>query len=101
MASMHDRGVTHSTTSSVTEAAGQVKEKVQDFASGAAHRLGEAWDATRSGAENVSEDVASFVRRYPFAVAAAAFGIGFLVSQALSHWPTDMTRRMSHSQYQG
>ena len=78
MASMHDRGVTHSTTSSVTEAAGQVKEKVQDFASGAAHRLGEAWDATRSGAENVSEDVASFVRRYPFAVAAAAFGIGFM-----------------------
>lgn len=88
-------------TTGLTEAAGQVKEKVQDFASDAANRLSEAWDATRTGAEDVFEDVASFVRRYPVVVAAAAFGLGFLVARVLSNWPMDMTRRMSQAQYQG
>src|SRR5207249_1564458 len=103
MSSMHNRGVANPTagsrtgerterheglTAGLTETATQVKDKVQDFASSATHQLGEAWDATRSGAEEVCQDVASFIRRYPFAVTAAAFALGFLASQALSHWPT-------------
>jgi ElaB/YqjD/DUF883 family membrane-anchored ribosome-binding protein len=112
---MHHRGITNPSVSSRTEAqaerhegltdtlseaAGQVKNKVQDFASGTAERLEEAWHATRTSVENAYEEVARFVQRHPLAVAAASFALGFLVSRALSDWPTDMTGRMSQSRYQ-
>jgi hypothetical protein len=116
MASMPDRGITNPTTASRTggqterheglaaslsEAAGQVKDKVQDLASGTVERLEGAWDATRTGVVDASDEVSLFLRRHPLAVAAAAFAVGFLVSRALWDWPTDMTRRMSQSRYQG
>src|SRR4051812_35965583 len=77
--------------SSTSETAGQMKEKVQDLASGAASRIGDAWESTRQGlqqgASTVRQTAQDFwnssgdlIRRYPIASVAIAFGLGCLVT---------------------
>src|SRR4051794_17320849 len=69
---------------SASEAAGQVKERVQDAASGAANRLGDAWDSTRQGVRQGQEwmtdtagdfvnQLSGIIRRNPVASCAVAF----------------------------
>jgi ElaB/YqjD/DUF883 family membrane-anchored ribosome-binding protein len=95
--------------SSMSEAAGQMKEKVQDMASGAASRIGDAWESTRQEAQQAASTVGrtaqdfwtssgDLIRRYPIASVAIAFGLGCLVTALfrVPDWGEDeMTRRMS------
>jgi hypothetical protein len=95
--------------SGVGDVAGQVKEKVQDVASGAADRLSGAWESTKRGMRQGYETVAetaedfwtgtsNFIRRHPMASVMAAFGLGCLCAMAFSapRWlGSDMTDRMS------
>jgi len=94
------------------ESAGQVRDKAREFVSGVAGQAQETWRGAREGmqerfssvsgrAEDIWEDAITFVRRYPLASLAVAFGLGCLVSAALtaaSHVSTDdMTERMSRA----
>lgn len=92
----------------MAEAAGQVKEKVQDLASGAADRLEDAWDSTRQGVqqaastaartfEDAFQDVRAFLGRYPVASVGAAFALGCLVGRLMAFRTVDMTRQMSRA----
>jgi len=95
--------------SSMSEAAGQMKEKVQGLASGAADRLGDAWESTRQGMQQGASTAAQtaqdfwnssgdLIRRYPIASVAIAFGLGCLVTSLfrVPDWGEDeMARRMS------
>jgi ElaB/YqjD/DUF883 family membrane-anchored ribosome-binding protein len=103
------------TASGVGETAGQLKEKARDLVSGAADRLEGAWRGTREGvqesaaamarrAEDFWNDATEFVRRYPVASVAVAFGLGFLVCSALAasyrysdFGSDDVARRMSRA----
>src|SRR5262249_16633116 len=92
------------------EAAGQMKEKAQEFASGMQGRAEEAWRSTREGVQEgmsrVAEragdfwaDATEIVRRYPLASLAIAFGLGCLTASALALVPrtSDVAERMSRS----
>ena len=46
-------------------------------------------------AENAWDEVNNFIRRYPLAVFAGGFVVGFLVRQTFSSYSPEMTRRMS------
>src|SRR5437879_4336937 len=81
-------------SSSVGGLVNEVKETASDFASTAANRVGDAWDTTRERATQVASSVAdtaeeawssvtNFIGRYPVACVLAAFGVGFLVNEAL------------------
>jgi hypothetical protein len=96
--------------SSVSDAASQVKEKVQDTASTVAHGLESAWESTSQGvrqgahavaetAENFWDDATGLVRRHPVPAMLIAFGLGCLVASLLRmpRWTDDMTRRMSQA----
>ena len=81
--------------SDASDVVSQVKDKAQEFASDVAGRAGDAWDATRQQVQNYASTVANtaenawdefggFVRRYPVASLTVAFGVGFLMAEALS-----------------
>jgi ElaB/YqjD/DUF883 family membrane-anchored ribosome-binding protein len=95
--------------SSMSEAAGQMREKAQDLATGFLGRAEDAWRSTQGNAADVAHrvedfwgDVTQFIRRYPVASLFVAFGAGCVLSH-LSHsantsWGTDdVARRMSRS----
>lgn len=80
------------------ESAGQVRDKAREFASGVAGQAQEAWRSAREGVQerysdlsgragDIWEDGIDFVRRYPMASLAVAFGLGCLVSCALMALP--------------
>jgi ElaB/YqjD/DUF883 family membrane-anchored ribosome-binding protein len=95
----------------LSEAAGQVKERVQDVASGVAGRVGDAWESTREGvqqgaryaarqAQDFWNDAGNLVRRNPMAAVALAFGIGCVVGLTLAaSWrpEDDVAERMSRA----
>jgi hypothetical protein len=96
--------------SQAAETAGQVKERVQEAASGAAGRIGDAWESTRQGireggewvtdtASDALQNLQTVIRRNPVASCAIAFGLGFLVMAALgaaaAFRTDDIARRMS------
>jgi ElaB/YqjD/DUF883 family membrane-anchored ribosome-binding protein len=100
------------TLEKLSETAGQVRDKIRDVASGAAERLGEAWETTRQGvgegaravahkAQDFWTDAGNLVRRNPMAAMAVAFGVGCLVGSALTaSWgrrEDDVIRGMSRS----
>src|SRR5262245_14366536 len=77
--------------SGLSETAGQMREKVQDLASGTASRIGDAWESTRQGAQQAASTVSrtaqdfwnssgDLIRRYPIASVVIAFGLGCLVT---------------------
>jgi ElaB/YqjD/DUF883 family membrane-anchored ribosome-binding protein len=99
-------------TGTLSEAAGQVRDKVQDVASGVAGRVGDAWESTRQGvrqgadyvtrrAQDLYGDTNEMIRRNPLAAVALAFGVGCLVGCCLAAvWSSRedyMTERMSRS----
>ncbi len=68
---------------------GTVTEKASEIASSAASMAGDAWEATRHGAQQAAsavattagdayDDVADFLRRYPMATLCLGLGVGFL-----------------------
>jgi ElaB/YqjD/DUF883 family membrane-anchored ribosome-binding protein len=93
------------------ETAGQVRDKAREFVSGVAGQAQETWRTAReglqervsnlsTGAGDILEDGVDFVRRYPVASLAIAFGIGCLTSCAifgLSRSSDDVTNRMSRA----
>jgi ElaB/YqjD/DUF883 family membrane-anchored ribosome-binding protein len=98
--------------SHASESVGQMKEKAREFVSGVAGQAQETWRSTREGlqeglsrasgrAEDIWEDAIEFVRRYPLASLAVAFGLGCLASAALAALSRssteDMTERMSRA----
>jgi ElaB/YqjD/DUF883 family membrane-anchored ribosome-binding protein len=98
--------------SQVGESAEHMREKAREFASGVADRAQEAWRGAREGlqegwsrvsgrAGDIWADSAEFVRRYPVASVAAAFGLGCLISAALfaasSASTSELTERMGRS----
>jgi ElaB/YqjD/DUF883 family membrane-anchored ribosome-binding protein len=99
------------TASQLGESAGQMKEKAREFVSGMAGQAQEAWRGARdqlqerfsdfSGrAGDIFEDGVAFVRRYPLASLAVAFGIGCLTSCAffaMSRSTEDVPERMSRA----
>ena len=83
---------THESTAA--GAMGAVKDKAKEFASEVAGKAGEAWDSTRQGAQQWAAAVAdqaegawkgfnSIVRRYPFPSLLVAFGLGFVLAEAM------------------
>jgi ElaB/YqjD/DUF883 family membrane-anchored ribosome-binding protein len=100
--------------SNVGEAVSHAGERVQELASGATERLGEAWESTRrsvrEGAQAVTDrarnfwsDAQGLVRRYPFAAMGIAFGLGCLLTvslRSMSGWDEDdVARGMSRASY--
>ncbi len=97
--------------SQLGETAGQVKDKAREFVSGVAGQAQETWHGAReqmqqrfsdfSGrAGDVFEDGIAFVRRYPLASLAVAFGIGCMVGCTLfvtSRSTRDVAERMSRA----
>ncbi len=97
--------------SQLSESAGQVRDKAREFVSGMAGQAQEAWQGAReqiqerfsdfSGkAGDIFEDGIAFVRRYPLASLAVAFGLGCLTSCALfatSRSTSDVADRMSRA----
>jgi ElaB/YqjD/DUF883 family membrane-anchored ribosome-binding protein len=93
----------------VSDAAGQVKDKVTDMASSVAHKAGDAWDATRHAVQDGASAVATnaedawtgfgnMISRYPIASVAVAFALGALCYSACGNMfsnASNMTRRMS------
>jgi ElaB/YqjD/DUF883 family membrane-anchored ribosome-binding protein len=94
------------------ETAGQVRDKAREFASGAAEQAREAWHSASEGvqerisslghrAEDIWGDAADFIRRYPIASLAVAFGVGCMASCALMFLAQsstdDVTERMSRA----
>ena len=94
------------------ETAGQVGDKAREFVSGMAEQAQETWRGAREGlqegwshvsdrAGDLWEDATEFVRRYPIASMAAAFGLGCLISASLfaaTRFSSDeLTERMSRS----
>jgi ElaB/YqjD/DUF883 family membrane-anchored ribosome-binding protein len=80
--------------SQLGETAGQVRDKAREFVSSAASQAQETWRSAREGlqqgvsnlserAGDIWEDGVEFVRRYPLASLAVAFGIGCLTSCAI------------------
>lgn len=97
--------------SQIGESASQMKEKAREYVSGMAGQAQEAWRGAReqmqerfsdiSGrAGDIFEDGIEFVRRYPLASLAVAFGIGCLTSCAffaMSRSTDDVADRMSRA----
>ncbi len=97
--------------SQLGETASQVKDKAREYVSGMAGQAQEAWQGAReqvqqrfsdlSGrAGDIFEDGIEFVRRYPLASLAAAFGIGCMVGCTLfitSRSTSDVAERMSRA----
>src|SRR5262245_37673235 len=95
----------------VSDAAGQVKDKVSDMASSVAHKAGDAWDSTKhavqEGASAVAETAedawtgfGNLISRHPIASVAVAFVLGAVCAQACGNLfssASNMTRRMSYS----
>ncbi|MGH7172584.1 MAG: hypothetical protein ACRELG_20075 [Gemmataceae bacterium] len=94
------------------DSAGQIKDKAREFVSGVAGQAQETWRGAHEGlqeglshaagrAEDIWQDAIGFVRRYPLASLAVAFGLGCLASAALvavSRSSTeDMAKRMSRA----
>jgi ElaB/YqjD/DUF883 family membrane-anchored ribosome-binding protein len=80
--------------SSAASAVGHVKDRVGEMASEVAHRASDAWDSTRQGvasaastvadgAEQAYDSVNGMIRRYPLPAVLVAFGVGFLLAQAI------------------
>jgi ElaB/YqjD/DUF883 family membrane-anchored ribosome-binding protein len=99
--------------SQLGEIAGQAKEKAREFVSGVA---GQAQETLRGARENLHQSITNlssragdiwndgiaFVRRYPVASLAVAFGIGCLTSCALfalSRSTDDVAKRMSRASF--
>src|SRR5262245_20283533 len=93
----------------VSDAAGQVKDKVTDMASSVAHKAGDAWDATKHAVQEGASTVAhtaedawtgfsNLISRYPITSVAVAFALGALCYSACGNMfsnASNMTRRMS------
>jgi ElaB/YqjD/DUF883 family membrane-anchored ribosome-binding protein len=98
--------------SQVGETAEHMRESAREFASGVADQAQETWRGAREGvqegwsrvsgrARDIWQDSADFVRRYPIASLAAAFGLGCLTCAALfaasSSYTDELTGRMARS----
>jgi hypothetical protein len=95
----------------VADAAGQVRDRVQDVASDVAQRVEDAWDSTREGASAVAQKAEDFwtstsnlIRRYPVTSVVIAFGLGCLTFPCLQNvcgmnlWSSDdVADRMSRA----
>jgi ElaB/YqjD/DUF883 family membrane-anchored ribosome-binding protein len=94
------------------EMAGQARDKAREFVSGVTGQAQETWRSAREGVQegwstvsgragDIWEDATTFVRRYPIASLAVAFGLGCLTATAfaaLSRMSTDdVADRMSRS----
>lgn len=97
-------------TDKAREAVGQAGDKAREFVSGMAGQAQERWrhasEGLQEGYSHMSEragdiwhDATNFVRRYPLASLAVAFGVGCLVSCALMAVPRsdDVAEGMSRS----
>jgi ElaB/YqjD/DUF883 family membrane-anchored ribosome-binding protein len=98
-------------TERAREAAGQARDKAREFVSGMAGHAQESWRSAREGlqggfssmsgrAGDMWGDATEFVRRYPLASLAVAFGLGCLTSCALaamSHSSDDVAEGMSRA----
>lgn len=96
-------------TDKAREAAGQARDKARGFVSGVAGQAQEHWRSAREGlqegysqitgkAGDIWADATHFVRRYPLASLAVAFGLGCLTScawNAAYRSSDDMAERMS------
>ncbi len=97
--------------SQLGESVGQARDKAREYVSGMAGQAQEAWQGAReqmqqrfsdfSGrAGDIFEDGVEFVRRYPLASLAVAFGIGCMVGCTLfvtSRSTSDVAERMSRA----
>jgi ElaB/YqjD/DUF883 family membrane-anchored ribosome-binding protein len=97
--------------SQARETAGQMKERAQEFASGMAGQAQESWRSAREGlqqgfsqvserAGDIWDDATDFIRRYPVASVAVAFGLGCLLGCGLAAIPRgtdDIAERMSRA----
>lgn len=92
--------------SGASDVAGQVKDKAQQLASNVADKAGEAWDTTKqqaqewaSAASHTAEEawdsMTGMIRRNPVACMFCAFGLGFLLAQAISFRPAESWRGSS------
>ncbi len=98
-------------TDKAREAAGHMKERAQEFVSGMAGQAQETWRSAREGlqegwsqvsgqAGDIWEDATGFVRRYPIASLAVAFGLGCMLGAMLTAMPRgadDVAERMSRA----
>jgi ElaB/YqjD/DUF883 family membrane-anchored ribosome-binding protein len=98
-------------TDRAREAVGQAGDKAREFVSGMAGQAQERWGRASEGlqegyshlsdrAGDIWHDATSFVRRYPLASLAVAFGLGCLASAALMavpHATDDVAEGMSRS----
>lgn len=96
-------------TGKAREAAGHMKEKAQEWASGVAGQAHETWRGAREGlqegwsqvsnrAGDIWDDATGFIRRYPVASVAVAFGLGCMMGCAFLAMPRgtdDMAERMA------
>jgi ElaB/YqjD/DUF883 family membrane-anchored ribosome-binding protein len=80
--------------SGASDLAGQVKDRASDLASNIGHQASQAWDSTRHGVEHAAsavsdqageafDNVTGMIRRYPIPSLLIAFGVGFLVAQVI------------------
>jgi ElaB/YqjD/DUF883 family membrane-anchored ribosome-binding protein len=97
--------------SQASETAGHLKEKAQEFVSGVAGQAQDTWRGAREGmqegwsqvsdrAGDIWEDATGFIRRYPVASLAVAFGLGCLLGCGLAAMPRgtdDIADRMSRA----
>jgi ElaB/YqjD/DUF883 family membrane-anchored ribosome-binding protein len=104
-------GALEQMSSTVSEAAGQVKDKAREMASHVSERVGDAWESTSRGvrqgahavadsAENFWEASTDLIRRYPVASVAIAFALGCLTPACLAACfgrGDDVARGMSRS----
>lgn len=98
-------------TDKAREAVGQARDKAREFVSGMRGQAQERWSRAAEGLQegyshlsertgDIWEDATGFVRRYPIASLAVAFGLGCLTSCALmaaSHSTDDMAEGMSRA----
>ncbi len=107
-------GTLEQMSSTISETAGQVRDKAREMASHLSERAGDAWESTsraaRQGASAVADSAQDFwaascdrIRRYPVASVAIAFALGCLTPACLSACfgrGDDVARGMSRaSQY--
>jgi ElaB/YqjD/DUF883 family membrane-anchored ribosome-binding protein len=83
----HLRESAEQLTERASEAVGQVRDKAREFVSGAREAMQERFSDLSGRTADIWEDTIGFVRRYPIASLAAAFGLGCLVCSALMMMP--------------
>jgi ElaB/YqjD/DUF883 family membrane-anchored ribosome-binding protein len=105
------KGSAQEMASHLREGAQEMADKGREFVSGMAGQAQERWRHASEGlqegyshlsdkAGDIWEDATAFVRRYPIASLAVAFGLGCLASCALMALPRstdDMAERMSRA----